>query len=96
MARTRPLMDDLMEALAANAGEQDPAAKRTQQQTIIDKLIEQANKGEARAAQLLITLKREGDAEVREAPDAEDLSAEDQAILEAFTQQARSVEGIRR
>jgi hypothetical protein len=86
-------MDDLMDALAANAGETDATAKRTQQQNIIDKLIEQAGKGEARAAQLLITLKREGDAEARETPATEDLSAEDRAVLEDFAAQLRSGTG---
>jgi hypothetical protein len=86
----RPLMVDLMDALARRAADPrlDPA-DRTRQQAILDKLIDQAAQGEARAAQLLIALKREGDAAVREAPEPGEVSAEDREVLADFMRQVR-------
>jgi hypothetical protein len=93
-APARPLMADLMEALSLRTEDAERAVTRhNQQQAILHKLIEQAAKGDARSAQILIALKREGDAERTEAPEPGEVSAEDRAVLADFARQLREADG---
>jgi len=93
-AQTRPLADDLCESLAAAVGAPQPA-RLTQQQAILQALIQNAIGGDTRAAHILIRLKLAADEQQAAprsaapgvAPDSGAVDADDAAVLEAFTQQ---------
>ena len=83
-----PLMADLMAALTQRADDGQPGdGERTRQQVILHALIAKAAEGDPRCAQILIALKREGDAGRDDAASPGEPTAEDRDIVENFKAQ---------